>query len=219
MTTKPTLRQMIKQLPYCSVANLTGNLEIIEPSRNWVAVDSSNVQFPVAYQTYFDCSGWTEDELTFFIQDFTIQDGYIFSSELGTVAVKNPAMFVMDVLTTRQVDLDQLFPFASAPGFLETYFTTSEVISGAWRLYGADSNHIEQMSVMQSSVFGGGDGVASDRIYFTRLVLCNVYGYSSAIGESCLIPPANIVVQGITTKEPEYVHLERMRRSYTLQEG
>jgi len=66
---------------------------------------------------------------------------------------------------------------------------------------------------ISGETFGSGNPTAMDKLHWTRLIVVG----SPSDGNQIVIYPTNLVVQAMTSKEKDLVWMERLRRSYVLQ--
>jgi len=72
------------------------------------------------------------------------------------------------------------------------------------------------LSIVDSFSFGSGDPTASNKLYLYRWATINT-SLPIAIGGRVTIPPLRYVGLGVTTKEKELVWMQRLKRSFEIQ--
>jgi len=73
-----------------------------------------------------------------------------------------------------------------------------------------------QMTVTDSWSFGSGEPSASERLWLYRLFY--ITKPTLTVGDGIQFPEIRYVAQGIAAEEDDYVYLNRLRRSYELQQ-
>jgi len=213
----PKAHQLYKQLSGTSVqyladtpgTSVTGQWSVIREDANMLIL---------AHRTYIDLSGWTRQDLTTFTQGIDIQKQQLPLRSLTAAGMMTCDEF--DFITTRrltdaELDFDvTLGGGESLPGFSASTVDLMEVIYGERMQYAV--NATVQFSYVQISgeTFGSGNPTAQDKLHWTRLFLIrapqNLDGFT--------IYSTNLVVQAMTVEEKDLVWLERLRRSYVLQD-
>jgi len=174
-------------------------------------------------RTYIDLAGWTREDLTTFIRgvDFQHQNRPR-SATTGILEVT-----VLDILTTRRLTDNEIINWSSdggplahdAPGFKDSTVDLMQVIYGERTTYVMNSTMAVGLGgsvyvTLGADTFGSGQPIATDKLHWTRTIWAN----GSGDNEVLMIGPTNLVVQAVTAEEKDLVHLERLRRSYVLQD-
>jgi len=174
-------------------------------------------------RTYIDLSGWSREDLTTFVRgvDFQHQKRPR-SATTGILEVT-----VLDILTTRRLTDVEISNWQSdggpsahdGPGFLESTVDLMQVVYGERTTYVMNSTMAVGLAgsvyvTLGTASFGSGQPIATDKLHWTRTIWVN----GSGDNEVLLIGPTNLVIQAITAEEKDLVHLERLRRSYVLQD-
>jgi len=174
-------------------------------------------------RTYIDLSGWTREDLTTFIRgvDFQHQKRPR-SATTGILEVT-----VLDILSTRKLTDDEISNWQSdgggqahdAPGFAESTVDLMQVIYGERTTYVMNSTMAVGLAgsvyvTLGADTFGSGQPIATDKLHWTRTIWVN----GSGDNEVLLIGPTNLVIQAVSAEEKDLVWLERLRRSYVLQD-
>lgn len=188
----------------------------VQPSNEWEYVVQDTPHIPsLVNRQYIDLQGYTLEDLTFFAKAVDIQKDK-FPSATAANGNQPVVLYEYDFLTTREITDDELSRlFATPPAFLESTLDLMECVYGEQTTYFLNSNIAGGMVPTHSDVFGSGNAIASDRLYWTR-ALITVPGASPQEQNLTLTAsPANLVVSGLTMKESDLVYIERLRRSYT----
>jgi len=214
----PKAHQLYKQVGGCS-AQYTSDTPFSTASGQWVIIREDANMLILAYRTYIDLAGWSEQELTTFTQGIDIQKQQIPLRSLTAAGMITCDEF--DFITTRRLtDIELDFDVTlggneSLPGFVSNTTDLMEVIYGERMQYAV--NQTVQFSYVQISgeTFGSGNPTAMNKMHWTRLFCIrapvNLDGFT--------IYPANLIVQAMTVEEKDLVWMERLRRSYVLQGG
>jgi len=175
-----------------------------------IAVDFAGVSIPgIINRTYIDLEGWSRQELTAFFNGFDIQRSF---PPLGVSGV--PLIFEYDFITSRKLTVAELSTFTEEPGFLPSTLDLMQLIYGEKRVWGQNQNIPGTFIIVDAETSGTGDAMAMDKLHWTRLI---VY-LAGATTANVLASPTNLVVSAVTAKEKDLVWMERLRRSYVLQD-
>jgi len=214
---EPQAHQLYKQIGGTSVQFLadtpgtsaTGQWEVIREDANMLIL---------AYRTYIDLTGWSAQDLTTFTQGVDIQKQQMPLRSITAAGMLTCDEF--DFITTRrlsdtELDFDVTLGGAeSLPGFLQNTTDLMEVIYGERVLYAINATIQFSYVQINGETFGSGNPTAMSRMYWTRLFLIrgpiNLDGFT--------IYPTNLVIQALTVEEKDLVWMERLRRSYLLQD-
>jgi hypothetical protein len=215
-------RQLMKQLGICSLGfDLTettpaiANFAINNQTGGWEHIPQQNLALGVAVvanRTYIDLAGYTQKELTTFIQSVAIQKS---RDPLGT---NQQLVWAYDFFTTRRITTEELSNFSGAeiPGFIESTLDLMEMVYGEHQTFAVNANIPGTFITTSSGVLGAGNPSAADRIHWTRVYVMA----PAAIGPATLvIYSANLISQAVTGKEKDLVYIERLRRAYTQDPG
>jgi len=205
-------RQLIKQIPFVQVSDIetTAQSSTIVGD-GWEQIDYAGGGMIWVWRGYIDLSGYTQNELTFFSQAVDIQKAQLPLLSLGTYWLN-----VVDLVTTRRLASDELYPNNFKNGFIGgppdgNNIDIQEIIYGEWvSLTPYSATNVAAM-VLGGDTFGTGNPTASDRIHCTRIISFN----GAQSGESFSVGAVNYVIGGVTGQEKDLVYIERLRRAYT----
>jgi len=177
-------------------------------SEGWEVFTSSatTLQFVVNRQ-YYDLQGYQNEELSFFPSNPQVQDMADFQ---GT-----SAFYVWDFMTVKPIDdnsLDLFFNNAlrpTPPGASWNTMDLQDIIYAQWRIYEPSTDTQNTSKLAQSGNYGLGTATARDRIFLTRVVTI-----SNTDNQVVFVPPCAWVLGGVSAREKDLVHVERLRRSY-----
>jgi len=220
MTTDIKPHQLTKQVPGAdiaiTVAEGSGFLETVSSDNGWEGFPQGIGTGAVVKRTYIDLAGWTREDLTTFVQGVDIQK---MRSPVGSTtagAADFPLIWEYDLLTTRRIQLEEFLFFPIVPGFLGEVSTLDlmEVVYGQSRSYALNAQVAGTYITTDTATFGTGDAVATDKLHWTRFIVFSTAGNPGQLS----LYPANLVISATTAKEKDLVWMERLRRSYVLQD-
>ena len=165
----------------------------------------------VVFQSQIDVAGWTKDGLTaFFANQYVQRDG-----PYTAVGIAAPAdtLFGRDYVIITDVPLE-LGPNVIHAGFQDDASDYMTIKFGQATMY---TQVTTSTSMIQTEGwnFGSGEPTASGTLYVTRI--CIADRATPVALDSVTFPALRFVAQGIATAEPEFVYLNRLRRSYEQQ--
>jgi hypothetical protein len=214
----PNAHQLYKQIGVGLVTNGTPispgeDTTDVATGTGWVTLtDPIGSYHHLVNRTYIDLAGWSKQSLTMFTQGVDIQKSLLPLTS-GTV----PNVFIMDYLTTRKItdaELTSIATTASLPGFAANTLDLMEMIYGERMILGQNQQVLGTYIQISGETFGSGNPTAMDKLHWTRHIVVG-----AAAAESTLqIFPTNLVVQAMTLEEKDLVWIERLRRSYVLQD-
>lgn len=209
-------RQLIKQIPggtfhYSEITGSStanpGGWEIIE--------EGGIIGNYYVYRTYIDLAGYAVDDLTMFTKGVDIQKQSMpFTLGLNTAQNWNE----YDILSTRKLTDDECRVFVddnSAPGFSTSDVDIQQVIYGEVDQLAVNLQIPRSFVRINRDTFGSGVPTAMDKLHWTRIC----FGHDCAENDSWQCYPTNLVIDAVTAKEEDLVWVERVRRSYELQEA
>ena len=214
---EPTPRKLFKQLGATSLGLNFDSSSDSYAKKGWEVIWNT---MPYAVnRTYVDLAGYTQQELTTFIQgvDFQVE------TLIRSLSTGIPEITFLDILSTRRLTDDEISDWGipgiggDVPGFLDNTVDLQEVIYGERTTLAQNTNIPSLVGakyvILDRETFGSGNASAADRLHWTRVYWLNGSGPS----ETVLIPGANLVSQAVTVKEKDLIYIERLRRAYTQQ--
>jgi len=165
------------------------------------------------FQSQIDIAGWTKEGLTaFFSNQYTQRDGpYTPSGPL----IPTDTLQARDYVIITDVPL-QLSSTIIHAGFLDDHSDYMTIKLGQAAIYIQSTTTPTMMIQGDAWSFGSGQPTASGTLYVTRICIPQQGAPTPASAIS--FPAIRYVAQGIATAEPEFVYLNRLRRSYELQQ-
>ena len=206
---EPKAHQLYKQVPG-TLFTWGGSPGASTVTNGWEEVGDGSVGYAI-YRSYIDLSGWSKQEVTTFTQGVDIQKGImpLLGGPAGATGLRE-----FDFITTRRLTDTELNVFLDIPGYLPSTVDLMEVIYGEFTEYGRNGNITNTFIKTNVETFGSGNATAMDKLHWTRLI----YFHVPQGGDTLVIDSTNLVVQAMTTKEKDLVWMERLRRSYVLQD-
>ena len=219
-----TPRQLLKQLDGGTVA-VTITSDPFAPTiavggDNWQSIPQTiGSQIVIANRTYIDLAGYTQDELTTFVQSAAIQEEGLpaYSTAAGTIPVQ--LVFIYDFITSRRITTAELSNIGTiVPGFINSTVDLQEMIYGQHKQHASNAQVGGTYITVNADSLGSGNPSASDRLHWTRVLFCHPTG---GLDDNAVVgcKPANLVCQAVTGKESDLVYIERLRRAYTQDPG
>jgi len=201
---------------YDQVSNkwdIDASLPLYPPS-NWEVIDSATF----LSREIIDLAGLSKQELTLFFGSQGLQRAFLYS----TSVIPSPAggggcadIFIVSDVPLGDIDATPFSMFAgfniSPDDFLNTKFAQGRVMTQS-------TNTPLTMIESDAWNFGSGDPTASDKLYLYRWVLILSNAGVALNGDTLTIPSVRYLASGITTKEPELQHINRLRLSYEQQQ-
>lgn len=214
---EPTPRKLFKQIGASNVGlNFDSSADYFI-TNGWEII--WNPQPYVMNRSYVDLAGYTQNDLTTFIQGVDFQVETLIRALSGGIL----EVTFLDILSTRRLSVAELSDWAipgvggDVPGFLESTVDLQEVIYGERTTLAQNANIAGLVGakyvILDRETFGSGNASAADRLHWSRVYWFN----GSGANELIMIPGANLVAQAVTVKEKDLVYIERLRRAYTQQ--
>jgi len=220
---KPKAHQLYKQAPSIGVvAGISSGVlsNIITPEwQYYEQIPGGQTYQAYVYRTYIDLSGWTKQDLTTFTTGVDIQKDRTPLAVIGSPG-SCPIITELDILTTRKIRDDELILkiAGTTPGFHPSTVDLMSVIYGEQTTYAENSNIPGTFIKTSSSTWGSGNPTASEKMHWTRIYLTTFSTSAGDVTGAFNSYPVNLVVQATTMEEKDLVYMERLRRSYVLQD-
>jgi len=212
-------RTLTKFIPATTaILDGSGLIDVTSLKGGWVSMpmDDGAIQ-AVGCQRYYDLSGYTRDDLTFFVMNTTVVENQAFLSTQDSVVCVDLVTKTPISLDAINQDLMQGTPSGSesyCPGFLDSTDDMEQVIFGRKRTY---YNGFGQTTILHTQLplseqrWGTGQATAGQKIYITRYVLMPVRP-SMFVN----IPQACYYLTGIPAEEPDLEYIMRLKRSIDM---
>jgi hypothetical protein len=165
------------------------------------------------FQSQIDIAGWTKEGLTaFFSNQYLQRDGpYTPSGPLvvtDTIQARDYVIITDVPLQTSNVTIHA--------GFLDDVSDYMTIKFGQVSIFCQSTSTPTMMINADGWGIGSGEPTASGTLYVTRIVIAHKVAPTAA--DAVAFPAIRYVAQGLATEEPEFVYLNRLRRSYELQQ-
>jgi len=215
----PKAHQLYKQIPGVTAQYRSEGTLLTQNGGGWEVIRESANILVVAYRTYIDLAGWSRQDLTTFTQGIDIQKQHTPQRSLtatGMVTADGYDYITTRRLTNEEIDLDNTAGAAdnNLPGFIGSSVDLMEVIYGERMQYAVNQTVGFSYVQVSGETFGSGNPTAMDKMHWTRVF----YIFAPVNLDGLGIFPTNLVVQAMTVKEKDLVWMERLRRSYVLQD-
>jgi len=217
-------RVLTKAIPSLSLVTDGSGLTLFDPGENagsgWELIVGAGGTFAV-WTGYIDLTGMTvTQDLSLGVQAVEFQEcmsHFVFAS----------SMFVWDLVTDVPVDWtealnnsdgsSQLVPM---PGFLGSNRNIENVVEGKFRMFSpgqtVTATGISEGTIpIQASRWGTNVATAADRLYISRIV---AVAPTPTLNPAAILPPTLVAMPVVFFEEPDLSHMERLRRSYILQQ-
>jgi len=212
---EPKVHQLYKQLSECNAQYRYPEASTADGT-GWEVIAESSEALIVVNRTYIDLAGWSKQDLTMFTTGVDIQKMNTPLRTLATTGMLN--VWEYDILTTRRItdtecnvgDTDNF-----APGFLPSTVDLMQVIYGERVEYALNSTIGFTYVQVSAETFGSGNPTAMDKLHWTRIF---VFLGNNTNLDQVTIFPSNLIVQALTVEEKDLVWMERLRRSYVLED-
>lgn len=164
------------------------------------------------YQSEIDLAGWTREGLTaFFSNQFTQRDGPYVPIHAVITPGAVDTLEARDYIIVTDVPL-QLSSTIIHAGFLDNASDYMTIKLGQANIFTQTTTAGRVMIPSDGWGFGSGEPTAAGTLYVTRI--CVPYLQVPTPADSIDFPAIRYVAQGIATEEPEFVYMNRLRRSY-----
>jgi len=201
-------RQLYKQIPNSQFA-YQGTPGASVATNGWEAIQTGAGLVYFVYRSYIDLTGWSKQELTTFIQGVDIQ-----KQALPILQGQALGLNEHDILSTRRLTDDECELAMNGPGFIPSTMDLMQVIYGEVTQLANNTTIPGTFIKINQETWGSGVPCATDKIHWTRIY----YAHVPVDGDIFNIHPTNLVVQAVSAKEKDLVWIERLRRSFVLQD-
>ena len=206
LTGPRSLTQMIPEL-----ISIFGG-EAFSGYKGWLASATNPL---VYFETYFDLTGYTLDDLTSMPIAAMLQD----PGQYSTNATDLP-MHVIDILSQERLNIDDVYTNLVAnnlPGMLNSNNNFEQITFGNHRLFLAQTVFTNPSGVnlylpASEMQFGSGDPVTVQKLWAYRIIASP----GGTTGNQLIVPASRFLLNIVVKKEEDKVYLQRLKRSYEL---
>jgi len=204
---------IVEYIPELTVDQVSGGWQSTTPSiYTPIVLTGSPDGFYL--QSQIDIAGWTKEGLTAFFSNQFIQRDSPYTPGVAPV-VASDVLQARDYIIVTDVPLEvnsTMFQ-AGFPTHASDYMT---VKFSQCEIFVQSTTTPVMMIKADSFRMGSGQPTASGTLYVTRI--CIPYKVVQAPTDSITFPSIRYVAQGIASEESELVYINRLRRSYELQQ-
>jgi len=217
-------RVLTKAIPSLSLVTDGSGLPLFDPAENagsgWEIIAGAGGAF-VVWTGYIDLTGMTVT------QDLSLGVQAVEFQECFSHLVFASSMFVWDLVTDVPVDWTQALNntdgstgLVPMPGFLGSNQNIENVVEGKFRMFSpgqtVTATGISEGTIpIQATRWGTNVATASDRLYISRIV---GVAPTASLNPAAILPPTLVAMPVVFFEEPDLSHMERLRRSYILQQ-
>ena len=199
-------RRLTKEIPSFQSVYTTE----FPPMNGWYNDGLTNL---IAYESYFDLSGYELDDMTFVATGVLLQDP-------GRYLANNAVLDyeVLDIVSQERLsltDINTQLTLGNVPGMAGTTEDFTQIIAGNYRLMTQQTTTVaaDLLLTINGGSFGSGEPTAAAKLWIYRIVRIN--GLKGA-GDTLDIPASRFVMSGSAIKEDELPYMMRLKRSYEL---
>jgi len=167
----------------------------------------------IAWEGYFDLSGYTQSKLTWVPEGCIVQDpGRFVAEQLPAVDVEVLDIISQERLSLTEIDADLLI--GNMPGGPASSNDHEQIIFGNYRLMSSNNTlALDLLYTIGGGTFGSGQASAASKLWYYKIIRIN----GSKTGASELrIPASNFIMPGVAVKEDDLPYMMRLKRSYEI---
>ncbi len=171
------------------------------------------------WEDQMDLGGWTKEGLTAFFASQYLQRPMPYAAS-GAVDPLLGGIEVLDqvIVSDEPIATSPLVIGIASVGFPSTPDDYMNIKFSQGFDFVQTSNAPMGMTMADSWNCGSNEPTASGTLYFARLVTVRKNA-PKAPTDICTVPEYRYVASGIATEEPEFVYLNRLRRSFELRQS
>jgi len=215
---QPTMRILRKLLPKANNVSQTPE-GLTNITNGWRTVITESGQEILVYQTYFDLSGYTREDLTFYPSSVIIQQGIADHHVAGPLVTEGAQVRSWDLVTTSKLTDEDLQKWLISPhnmripGFASSDMNLQQVVQGRYRQWAQNSTMVGFLPIFDRQAWGLLSETAGSKLHITRIYqgITGTNGYMN-------IPDTDWVILGSTKEEDDLIYIEQLRRTYELNE-
>ena len=200
------------------IFSITGGAIVATSVTNITQLSSSPTAALYLQESYFDLAGMTQQEKTLFFETVSIQSAYNPSLEGGHTGDGLLEQIVLTTSPIPQASLTTEFIFgAGLPGSVTDW---SQLVYYRNRSFTqtVDMAGFAILPTNSQNNMGSAYPTASDRVYVYRFLYATVVSPSAQF-TSLLMPGCQVVLGATAKEEPDFQYINRLMRSYELQQS
>jgi len=186
------------------------------PGNNWTKLGGTDIFLS---QERLDIAGLSKQELTLFFGNQMIQRAGPYISSVTIDPILGGAL-IQDTIVVSDVPLgaaDTFTALGQGPNSMQSgfnnspddYLNTKLAMGSTWT---QSSTSPLVMISSDNYEYGSGDPTASDTLFLYRWIGLSVPAPQGS--DACQVPAIRYTATGMSTKEPDLVHINRLRLSY-----
>jgi hypothetical protein len=186
-------------------------------ANGWFGTSANDL---IMYETYFDTSGYTSDDLTLFPISCLLQDPGRYISSNNAVPLQ-----VLDIISQVRLSLTDVYSWVypdptvqgsnAMPGMFGTDVDWTQIIWGQYRTFLPQNTFTgfgTEMLVASGGLFGSGSPSTAQKLYCYRFILLP----GSQDTDTLQLPASRFVLNAAIAPEDDTAFLMRQKRSYEL---
>ena len=195
-----------------NVSNDGWEIDTLTTDGQYTQVLDNNTSAAFLFTTSLDLGGFTREDLTAFFAAQGLQRPNPYIAQGNTSPTLGGA--IMDdvvIITDVPLEVDTTtFTSAGFPSDVSDFMTIK---------FAEGARHVQSTTTPNSMVqadswgFGSGEPTAAAKLYCYRFISMQKDATAILPSDLCLWPEVRYVASGLTTNEPEFVYLNRLRRS------
>lgn len=171
------------------------------------------------YETYWDMSAYTLDDLTFFPISAVLQDGMPYG--MSWTDVSDIGLAVIDIISQEKLDLPTVYQNFTAsnlnlPGQPLSQENFEQILMENFRFMvpQVDFTSVNLVLPATTGSFGSLQPTACEKLWIYRIILVNDTVRTQ--GDRIIVPATRFIMSGTVVKEAELDYMMRLKRSYEL---
>lgn len=173
----------------------------------------------IYYETYWDMSAYTLDDLTFYPISAVLQDGMPYG--MAFTDTTDIGLSVIDIVSQEKLDMATVLANydgseLNLPGQPLSTENFEQIIMEHFRFMTPQVDFTSTNLVLPATTgsFGSLQPSACEKLWIYRILIVNAAVYSA--GDRVIVPATRFVMAGTVAKESELEYMMRLKRSYEL---
>jgi hypothetical protein len=187
----------------------------------WFQVQSTSGAIFLYWEGSIDLAAYVLKDLTWVTTQKDIQEPGNFQLNFATPH----RIEVIEFISNTQFNRDRLANIAddwevedAVPGMMDSRVNYENIIDGRWRQFSPDTTLAQGSAVtMKASSFGSCEPSASESLFaYVMIKLDDPFNVDD--GDTLFVPGRRFLLGGAAIEESELAYIQRLRRSYVLQQ-